>query len=236
MALITALALSTACLAATQLPADAAKDYAELLGAHVRNGQVSYSGVAKDGAKLDRYLAAVAKASLPKERNARIGFWVDAYNAIVLKSVLDAKTPAKVIDVKDFFDRATYTVAGTKCSLNQLEKKILNPYAKDPRTHMVLVCAAVGCPILESRPYSGDNIDKRFDAATRRYLAGPTGALVSAGKLSLSNIFNWYEPDFGGPAGVIGFVKKHLSAEQAALAGDNPKVEIIPYDWNLNKG
>ena len=27
-------------------------------------------------------------------------------------------------------------------SLDSLEKKVLNPYAKDPRTHFVLVCAA----------------------------------------------------------------------------------------------
>jgi len=225
----TALAL-TAAVAAAQLSPAAQKDFADLLSAHVKNGRVDYAGVAKESAKLDRYLSAVAKAGLPKPAAARIGFWVDAYNAIVLRAVLDAKMPAKVLDVKDFFDAKRFTVAGQKVSLNQLEKEVLNPFANDPRTHMVLVCAAVGCPVLEAKPFTGGDVDERFDAATRRYLAGPTGAQVSKGKLRLSNIFDWYKADFGGPAGVIAFVKKHLSPKKAALLGDNPQVEIIPYD------
>jgi hypothetical protein len=199
----------------------------------VKNGRVDYTKI--DVAKLDNYLKAVAAAKVPADKNAAIALYVDAYNAIVLKAVLDNKRPRSVLDVKDFFDVKKYNVAGKTVSLNQLEKEVLNPFAKDPRTHMVLVCGAVGCPILEEKPFAGSDVNARLDAATKRYLAGPTGAVAESGALKLSMIFNWYKADFGGDAGVLAFVKKHLPADAAQKAGDAPKITFIDYNWTLNQ-
>jgi hypothetical protein len=231
---ITASILAT--ILSAQLPNAALQDYASILKAHVKNGRVDYKSLAKkDQGKLDGYLKAVGSAKRPAQKNKRIGFYVDAYNAIVMKAVIAAKFPASVLDVKGFFDNKNYQVAGQKVSLNQLEKEILNPYAKDPRTHMVLVCAAVGCPVIENKAYFGSNINKRFDAASRRYLQGTTGARASSGQLQLSHIFKWYEGDFGGPAGRLAFAQKYLSATQKKAAGDAPKISFFEYNWKLNK-
>ena len=235
--MITQLVVSHAlALSAAQIPAEAAKGYAEVLSMHVANGRVDYKGLEnKSLAKLDAYVAAVAKAKLPAKRAARIAFWVDAYNGLVLRAVIGAGRPRSVLDVKGFFDAKKHVVAGKSVTLNDLEKKVLNPYAKDPRTHMVLVCAAVGCPILESKPYAGSDIDKRFAAATRRYLAGRTGAVPGTGSVQLSKIFDWYKADFGGPDGVVAFVKKHLPAKKAEALGKAPKVSFLEYNWTLNQ-
>jgi len=230
------LALALTLTAPAQVDAAAAKDYASLLKAHVKNGRVDYKAIAaEDRAKLDRYLDAVAKASLPKAKHARLAFYIDAYNALVIRSVIDNGRPRSVLDVKGFFDKKTHTVAGQTVTLDSLEKKHLNPFAKDPRTHFVLVCAAVGCPILEGTPFTGSTLEARLDAATRRYLTSPTGAQVSEGTLRLSKIFDWYKGDFGGPDGVVKFVLRHLPADQAKRAGDSPKVEFIDYNWTLNQ-
>jgi hypothetical protein len=238
LALITALAAHTA-----QVPAEAAAGYAAVLKVHVSGGKVDYAVLESTSlGKLDAYLAAVAKAPLPAARDARIAFWVDAYNALVLRAVIAAGKPKSVLDVKGFFDDVKHTVAGKKLSLNQLEKAELNPYAKDARTHMVLVCAAYGCPILESTPYVGSGLEARLDAATRRYLGSPSGAVVGPCKegsseacLKLSKIFEWYEADFGGKAGVLAFAKKHLPSDAAAKLGPAPTVSFLDYDWRLNK-
>jgi hypothetical protein len=105
----------------------------------------------------------------------------------------------------------------------------------DPRTHFVLVCGAVGCPILEPAVFVGSDMNQRMEQATRRYLASPHGAVVSDGNVKLSMIFKWYEGDFGGAKGVVDFVKKHLPADQAKKLGDDPKVEYIDYNWTLNQ-
>ena len=224
-----------ASLLASQVPDTAQTNYASLLKSYVKNGRVDYRGLAKkDMGKLDMYLKSVGTSKLPTKRAERIGFYVDAYNAIVMKAVIAANYPKSVLKVKGFFDNRKYEVAGQTVSLNQLEKKILNPYAKDARTHMVLVCAAVGCPVIENKPYFGSNINKRFDAASRRYLQGATGAQVSPGNLQLSHIFKWYEGDFGGATGRLAFVKKYLSKDQLKAAGANPKISFFEYNWQLN--
>ena len=234
---LSTLALTTALVtAAGQVPADAQQGYAEILKTHVKRGRVAYKAIEKnDLAKLDGYLVAVSKAALPKGKKARIGFYVDAYNALVIRAVIAAGHPKSVLDVKGFFDGKKYTVAGRSQTLNDLEKKVLNPYAKDPRTHMVLVCGAVGCPILEGRPYVGSNIERRFARATKRYLKSKHGARVSDGSVGLSKIFEWYAADFGGKDGVLKFVKKYVSEDAAKQLGDAPAVSHFEYNWRLNK-
>ena len=211
-------------------------EYADLLRTYVKNGRVDYKGLAaNDLPQLDRYVAYVGSETLPNRRNERIGFLIDAYNALVLRAVIKHNRPRSVLDVKDFFKARVHRVAGKTVSLDQLEKEILNPYAKDPRTHFVLVCAAVGCPILESKPFYGDDVSRRMDRATRRYLAGSTGARVSNGGVALSKIFDWYAKDFGGADGVRAFVLKHLPASATKQAGAKPAVSFLDYNWTLNQ-
>lgn len=230
------LSLLVAATLTAQVPAGPAKDYAELLAKHVKGGRVDYRAISgAELKKLDGYLAAVAAAPIPTDRLAAIAFYVDAYNALILRAVITHGRPRSVLDVKDFFDAKSWLVAGKTLSLNQLEKEVLGPLAQDPRTHMVLVCGAVGCPILEDRPYAGSDLEARLDAATRRYLAAPAGAVVERGALKLSKIFDWYDRDFGGPAGVVSFVLRHLDPGARAIAGDNPKVTFTDYNWTLNQ-
>jgi hypothetical protein len=202
----------------------------------VVDGRVDYKAIESSKMKeLDAAVAEIAKAKMPEDRNAKIGFLADAYNVLVIRSVITNQRPRSVLDVKGFFNEQKHTVAGQQLTLDDLEKKVLNPFAKDPRTHFILVCGAVGCPILEPTPFAGANVDERMDRATRRYLASPAGAQVAEGAIKLSMIFKWYEADFGGPAGVLAFVKKHLAPEQAKKLGDAPKVEFIDYNWTLNQ-
>jgi len=217
-------------------PEGARAAYARVLSRHVKDGRVDYAGLAKRSrADLDTYLKAVAEASLPEDRNARIGFLVDAYNALVLAAVLDHGRPRSVLDVKGFFDTETHRVAQKTVTLDQLEKKILNPYAKDPRTHFVLVCAAVSCPILEAKPFAGTDLDARMERAARRYLASGFGAQVRDGTLFISKIFDWYADDFGGAEGAASFARARLPDKKRAALPERPPVQFLDYNWTLNQ-
>ncbi len=229
--LITALFIASLSASAPQT-----STYGEVLNKYVSQGKVDYSGLEKNGlSQLDSYLKSVAESSLPKGKNKQMGFYIDAYNALVLRSVIKHGRPKSVLDIKSFFSGDQHTVAGKKVTLDQLEKKVLNPLAKDPRTHFVLVCGAIGCPILESEPYHGSSVSQRMEKASKRYLDSKYGAIVTAGSLQISQIFKWYQKDFGGAEGVLSFVKKYLSAEQKSQLGATPKVSYINYNWQLNK-
>lgn len=214
----------------------ARKAYAAILAEHVKNGLVDYAAIAKtDRAKLDGYLESVAHAALPRNREARMAFYIDAYNALVIRSVIDHRRPRSVLDVKGFFKKKAHRVAKTTMSLDDLEKKHLNPFAQDPRTHFVLVCAAVGCPVLEPTPYADSRLEARLEAATRRYLHSPAGARITAGTVALSRIFDWYEADFGGKDRVWPFVQNYLTPQERAGVGASPRVTFIDYNWTLNQ-
>ena len=103
------LALSTILLLSlAQVDAAAQKDYADVLSKHVKNGRVDYKGLAdKDLKKLDSYVKALAAAKDPSDKNEAIAMYVDAYNAFVLKAVIDKGRPRSVLDKKDFFDEKT---------------------------------------------------------------------------------------------------------------------------------
>lgn len=216
-------------------PKDVVKDYGAVLERNVRGGLVDYralAGPAGDG--LRRWLACLQTAALPENPDQRRALLVDAYNASVLQAVVRHGRPRSVLDVKGFFQTETHRLFGQALTLDVLEKQWVRPKA-EPRAHFVLVCGAVGCPALEARPFFGSVFEERLEAATLRYLRHPRGARVAPGWLSVSKIFRWYEADFGGPAGVIDFVRARLSAEARAMLGPDPKRRDIEYDWTLNQ-
>ena len=55
----------------------------------------------------------------------------------------------------------------------------------------------------------------------------------------LSEIFRWYEDDFGGISGVIDFIFDYLADSNARefleKSRDHIQFEYIYYDWNLNR-
>src|SRR2546422_10395425 len=62
----------------------------QLLDLYVRNGDVYYRALRSDRAKLDGYINLLATASVAKaSHQEQIAFWLNAYNALVLRTVID---------------------------------------------------------------------------------------------------------------------------------------------------
>ena len=69
---------------------DLSKLYDEILDLYVRDGFVYYRALKAERAKLDNYLAALASASVDSSSNdQQVAFWLNAYNALVLRTVVD---------------------------------------------------------------------------------------------------------------------------------------------------
>lgn len=215
---------------------DAERGWAEVLARRVgADGLVDYRGLARDDSgALDAYLARVAEAKPPAQRAEALAFYADAYNALVLRSVIRAGFPRSVLDVKGFFDKTTHVVAGRTLTLDALEKEVIKPLG-NPLHHFILVCGAVGCPTLEPRPLVGTDVEARAEAAARRYLATAHGARRAAPAIQLSRIFEWYAADFGGPAGVRAWVRPRLPAALAAELGADTPLLSLDYNWTLNQ-
>jgi len=219
------------------LPAAAAStpeaEWDALLAAHVSGGRVDYDGMARDRARLDRYLAWVADAG----RKPELHFYLNAYNAAVVASVLRRGKPPKVLDIKGFFDGEKHRIAGEDLTLNDLETKVRKRFM-DPRIHFALNCAAKSCPPLYGRAFEPATLQKVLEDLTRRFLDGPgVRADANTKTVAVSKLFEWYKDDFVAKEGSVEKYLARLVTEpgrRAALAAGH-KLVFQDYDWTLNK-
>lgn len=228
--------------------------WAEILKRYVDNGLVDYSALKKSPQILDSYLEAIQSVSKQEyeawSRNEKIVFWVNAYNAITVKVIVDhypikrqgfkgALYPSNSIrQIPGVWDRITYRVLGKVIALNEIEHGILRKEFREPRIHFALVCASLGCPVLRSEPYVGERLDTQLNDQVRRFLADPKKMRYDSetDTLHLSPIFKWFGEDFEKMGSVFSFVKQYLPEETAGKISGETKIEWLGYDWSLNEG
>jgi hypothetical protein len=206
-----------------------------LLGRSVANGRVYYSYFA--GQPLFAlYLNSLAAATPDRlSKDDRLAFWINAYNALTIKNVLDNPGMRRVTEITGFFDNKKFVVAGRALTLNDIENKIIRPQFKEPLVHFGLVCAAVNCPPLLSHAYAGKSVRKELADNARAYLASSYNRYDAASKtLYLSKIFEWYREDFGGDAGVRRFVRKYGTPQMQSSVTATTPIVSLNYDWALN--
>lgn len=231
-------------------------------------GMVDYPNLKARPAQLDAFVTALGGLNQQtyEKWNDRdkIAFWLNAYNGLTLKVIID-NYPIKsswlksriwpknsIRQISGVWDEITFNVMGRKLTLEHVEHKILRAKFDEPRIHVAMVCAAMGCPPLRREPYEGDKLDQQLDDQTRRFLGDSEKFRIdrSNGVVYLSEIFKWFGGDFvnkyspetniGGhdkkDSAVLNFIAKHLDDTQKGyiLAG-NFKIKYVDYDWTLNE-
>lgn len=105
----------------------------------------------------------------------------------------------------------------------------------DPRIHFALNCASRSCPPIAT--YAAERIEAQLELATRSFVAADTGIDPGRGALVVSAIYGWYRADFGGPGGIVQFIRSYLPADERRDWLDaQAEVDLIfsRYDWALN--
>jgi hypothetical protein len=239
------------------------KAYDTLLDANVRDGLVYYRALKSDRARLDAYVASLASSAMEAApRDEQIAFWLNAYNAVVLQTVIDhypmttqrsRDYPTRSVrQVPGAFDRLTHRLGGRTVTLDQIEQTIL-PAFQDPRVYLALGRGAVGGGRLRSEAYTAANLERQLaeianECVTRAQCADVDRA---ANVVKLSSVFSWREKEFvaayaekAAPAfsnrspierAALAFLDARLvTIEREFLAKNAFKVEFIPFDWTLN--
>lgn len=187
-----------------------------------------------DRAALVRLAVSIGEAHVASlSRDAQLAFYLDAYNALVVKAVIDRWPIESVMRVPGFFDRARHRMAGRDLTLNELENDVIRGFG-EPRVHFALNCASASCPRLGRTPYSGEpDLRARLEREAHAFVRRTTRVDRAARTIHLSQIFEWYERDF--PGGTRAFVATRLDPDDAALVRDaGARMTFSPYDWALN--
>ncbi|MGQ9689316.1 MAG: DUF547 domain-containing protein [Desulfobaccales bacterium] len=244
-------------------------EYAALLSEYVDpQGMVNYRTLKGNPQGLKAFQAALAQTTPEVYQQWRdeekIAFWINAYNALTLKAIID-HYPIRASFFKGFvyprnsirqipgvWDSRRFPVMGKSMTLDEIEHGVLRKDFNEPRIHLALVCAAMGCPPLRNEPYEGDKLDRQLHDQARVFLANPKKFRLDQGrgKVLLSPIFKWFGGDFVKTYGtdkafqgfspeeraVLNFLSGYVSdSDRDYLRQGKYTISYLDYDWSLNQ-
>jgi hypothetical protein len=227
----------------------------QILDVNVRDGLVYYRALKGDRGRLDRYIASLNVTPATYQgwsKGQQMAFWVNAYNAFVLQTVVN-HYPMKgtIKQIPGAFDKAAFRAAGRTVTLDQIEKTIL-PEFKEPRLFLALGRGAVGSGRLRSEAYTADRLEKQLaeiqaEFVSRRHLYRFDRL---NNQMSITPIMSWREADFVAAydkadaafaqrspieRAIITFVSPHLLPLEKELVAKNQfRIVFHEMDWRLN--
>ena len=209
----------------------------EVLRANVVDGQVDYPGIAADP-RFNEYVERLKSEPAVNGGEEELAYWINAYNALAIKGILDGRSPGSFFGRIGYFKNAKYSVGGKEINLYDLERDVIIPIG-EPRIHFAINCASASCPKLLSEAYSANQLEQQLETTTTQFINDPTRNRFDKEKkvAHISKIFDWFNEDF----------EKHSGSVQAYLAQyvDDPalaeelqngryKIKYLKYDWSLN--
>ena len=240
------------------------RPFDEILDIYVRDGLVYYRALKSERGRFDRYVQSLADTSAETIKSwapeRQLAFWINAYNAAVLRTVIDhypirgraPEYPANSIrQIPGAFERATHRAGGRTFTLDALERDVIAGFG-DPRALFALGRGAMGGGRLKSEAFTSGRLDTQLttmtsELVTRRELVFVD---VQGGQLSVSPIFSWREAAFVKMADKAPEVYATRSAlERAVLALIDPllvpnessflkkntfRMVFHDFDWTLN--
>jgi hypothetical protein len=238
-----------------------------VLQKYVENGLVDYKALLKDRKDLSRYLEQIADIDWKDyeewSRRQKLALWLNAYNAISIEVILQYYPIGKpnivspypensIRHIEGVWDKLEWKVAGRMFNLDHIEHVILRKELDEPKIHFVLVCASIGCPLLESRALTADTIETRLNTAADNYINRDHKVKVDGnnGIVWFPMIFDWFGEDFEDgytdkglfwdrnptEKGLLYFIFEYVPLDQKTMLIKNEFViKYIPYDWGLNE-
>ncbi|NIO05334.1 MAG: DUF547 domain-containing protein [Proteobacteria bacterium] len=209
------------------------------------DGLVDYNGIAGDQ-RFSVYIESLESATVETlSHDGQLAFWINAYNAITIDKVIKWKPEKSVRETlipgvwtsTKFFTSREHVVAGRRMGPDDIEHEILRKQFKDPRIHFAIICASSSCPKLPGFAYTEENVQKKLEQETWKYMNSDRGIRIDRAEntIYLSKIFDWFQGDFIGKSGsVMNFIRPYLKEEVISFLGREPKIDYIPYNWALN--
>ena len=204
----------------------------------VKLNAIDYQQLAKDET-FGKLVNDLKKASLSdlQTQDEKLAFWINVYNIMAAKMVIDHYPVQSIKDAGSLFTavwkKEVGEVAGKARTLHEIEHDILRKMDA-PRIHVAIVCASVSCPDLRKEAYTADKLDEQLADQMRRFLANSKKGLhvdLKKGHLYLSSIFKWFKEDFESKGGVRNYLASY--APESAQAGVKKQQMDVCSTWTM---
>ena len=186
------------------------RPFDEILDIYVRDGLVYYRALQLERGRFDRYVQSLADTNADTLKNwepeRQLAFWINAYNAFVLRTVIDhypirgkaKEYPANSIrQIPGAFERRTHRAGGRTLTLDALERDVIAQFG-DPRALFALGRGANGSGRLKSEAFTSARLDAQLTTMTSELVTRRELVFVDVPNevLSVSPIFSWRESAF----------------------------------------
>jgi len=216
-------------------------------------------GASGEQRQLGQCLGALEAFDLKRVRiAAQTAFWLNVFNALVLRDARELAQGRGVREVEAFFERPRATLGGLAYSLDDIEHGVLRgnvpkfgglrapmrandprraytPIAYDERLHFGMYCACRSSPPL--RVFSAGGVDEQLETATAQYLRREVRVEQQGALVVLPRQFYWYRSDFGGEREALAFALARLddaTVDMVDRRHGKVKLRYAEFDWRLN--
>jgi hypothetical protein len=189
---------------------------------------------------------------------AQTAFWLNVFNAVVLRDSAELAAAGSLRAASAFFERSRLKVGALDYSLDDIEHGLLRgnlpkfgarrapmqrddprlaymPLAYDERMHFAMYSASRSSPPLNA--FGAGRLDAELEDATARYLQQHARVESEGAVVVLPRVFQWYVDDFGGERNALAFALARLDDEAVDLVDrrrGRVKVRYAEFDWRPN--
>lgn len=198
----------------------------------------------------------IKRAQIPSQ----LAFWINVFNAGVLRDARELESAAGVRMVEAFFERPRLRIGEHSYSLDDIEHGLLRgnvakpgrsqppmkrgdarleymPIVFEERMHFALHSACRSSPPL--RAFDGGKLDRQLEEAAADYIRRNVRVERQGAVLVLPRIFRWFGEDFGGDRGIVEFVVSRIADEAVVDMIDRRMGDValryVEFDWTLNR-
>lgn len=190
---------------------------------------------------------------------AQTAFWINVFNAGVLRDAPELELDASERGMEEFFERPRLRIFGQPFSLDEIHHGLLRgnvpahgrlrapmrrddprlaytPIALDERLHFALFRASRSSPAF--CVFEGGKLDLQLEDAAARYIRRMVQVEGDGSVVAMPKLLQWYAEDFGGESEVLEFVLRRLddaSLERAERNLGRLKLRYDAFDWTLNR-
>jgi hypothetical protein len=199
---------------------------------NVNNGKLNFKAVKEKPEKLNELVKLIAGVDVEElEINQTKAFYINAYNILVVKKVVDNYPIESPRQINRFFTKSEYMVAGQKLSLKQIEVRKLRKIYLDPRIEFALADGAVSGPGFKKGAYLPEELNDELEARTNRLINDERYVKEETGKILVSELLKKNRSVLR---------KKKISLHDFINTYRKQpihrakKMVYAPYDWRLN--
>ncbi|KMQ52046.1 Uncharacterized protein DUF547 [Chitinispirillum alkaliphilum] len=242
-------------------------NYEQILSSYVsENGLVDYYMLQMDRYPLDKFILSLGFLDSTVfsrwTREEKVAFYINAYNAIVLRIVIDHyplrpmrlssfRFPMNsILQIGNVFKTKPFNIMGEELTLDQIEN-ILTQKLDEPKVRFALVRGSQSCPPLRNVPYTGELLYSKLDDQIEKILLNPGFFFINTMEdvvyisAILKNVrFNKYgfSPQKRGllhrsrkRQALVHFLSRYVyDSDRKYLLNSEYQIKFFPMNWTLN--